>query len=72
MNNVNDIPAVAEAAVALELLPNVKVATNAIPGCAVRYVSALEVREQVEQTASIDLTQFGGEVPADAFYYGAK
>ncbi len=72
MNNVNDIPAVAEAAVALELLPNVKVATNAIPGCAVRYVSALEAKEQVEQTASIDLTQFGGEVPADAFYYGAK
>lgn len=72
MNNVNDIPAVAEAAVALELLPNVKVATNAIPGCAVRYVSALEAKEQVEQTANIDLTQFGGEVPADAFYYGAK
>ena len=72
MKNVEDIPAVAEAAVALELLPNVKVATNAIPGCAVRYVSALEAKEQVELTANVDLTQFGGAVPADEFYYGAK
>ena len=69
---MEDIPAVAEAAVALELLPNVKVATNAIPGCAVRYVSALEAKEQVELTANVDLTQFGGAVPADEFYYGAK
>ena len=72
LKNVEDIPAVAEAAVALELLPNVKVATNAIPGCAVHYVSALEVKEQVELTANVDLTQFGGAVPADEFYYGAK
>ena len=72
LKNVEDIPAVAEAAVALELLPNVKVATNAIPGCAVRYVSALEAKEQVELTANVDLTQFGGAVPADKFYYGAK
>ena len=72
LKNVEDIPAVAEAAVALELLPNMKVATNAIPGCAVRYVSALEAKEQVELTANVDLTQFGGAVPADEFYYGAK
>ena len=72
LKNVEDIPAVAEAAVALELLPNVKVATSAIPGCAVKYVPAWEAKEQVEQTASIDLTQFGGAVPEDAFYYGAK
>ena len=70
--NAENIPAVAEAAVALELLPNVKVATNAIPGCAVKYVNAWEAKEQVEQTANVDLTQFGGAVPADAFYYGAK
>lgn len=72
LKNVEDIPAVAEAAVALELLPNVKVATNAIPGCAVKYVNAWDAKEQVEQTANVDLTQFGGAVPADAFYYGAK
>ena len=72
LKNVEDIPAVAEAAVALELLPNVKVAANAIPGCAVKYVNAWEAKEQVEQTANVDLTQFGGAEPADAFYYGAK
>ena len=72
LKNVEDIPAVAEAAVALELLPNVKVATNAIPGCAVKFVNAWDAKEQVEQTANVDLTQFGGVVPADAFYYGAK
>lgn len=68
----NDLAAVAEAAVALTLLPNVKVATNAIPNCAIRYMSAVEARDQVEATASIDLTQFGGALPADDFYYGAQ
>ncbi len=70
--NTEDVAAVADAAVALELLPNVKVAMSAIPGCAVRYVPALEAKEQVELTANVDLTQFGGAVPADEFYYGAK
>ncbi len=67
-----DIAAVAEAAVALEILPNVKVATNAIPGCAIRYMSAAEAREQIEFTANIDIAQFGGALPADDFYYAAE
>ena len=67
-----DVEAVANAAVALEILPNVKVATQAIPGCAVRFVSALDAREQIEFTANIDLSQFGGELPADDFYYVAE
>ena len=67
-----DVEAVAAAAVALEILPNQKVAVNAIPGCAIRFVSALEAKEQVETTANIDLAQFGGAVPADDFYYGAQ
>ncbi len=67
-----DIDAVAQAAVALELLPNEKVAVMAIPGCSIRYVAAPEAREMVEFTANIDLSQFGGEVPADNFYYDAK
>lgn len=70
--NTTDVAAVAEAAVALGLLPNVKVATAAIPGCAIRFVSALEAREQVETTANIDIAQFGGALPADDFYYGAQ
>ena len=67
-----DVEAVANAAVTLEILPNVKVAMNAIPGCAVRFMGAAEAREQIEFTANIDLTQFGGALPADDFYYVAQ
>ena len=65
-----DTAAVAEAAVALEILPNAKVANTAIPNCAIRWMSASEAKEQVEATANIDLSQFGGSLPADDFYYG--
>ncbi len=67
-----DVEAVAEAAVKLEILPNAKVAMKAIPNCTVRYMAALEAKEQIEITANIDMKQFGGAVPADDFYYGAK
>ncbi len=67
-----DVEALAAVAVSLEILPNQKVAMSAIPGCAIRFLSALEAKEQVETTANIDLTQFGGAVPADDFYYGAE
>ena len=66
---MSDTAAVAEAAVALEILPNAKVAMNAIPNCAIRYLSAGEAKEQVETTANVDLSQFGGSLPADDFYY---
>lgn len=68
----SDLAAVADAAVALEILPNPKVAMSAIPNCAIRFVPALEAKEQIETTANVDLTQFGGAVPADDFYYGAE
>ena len=68
----DDVEAVADAAVKLEILPNVKVAMSAIPNCAIRWMSALDAKEQVETTANIDLSQFGGAVPADDFYYGAE
>ncbi len=67
----SDVSAVAEAAVQLEILPNVKVAQLAIPRCALRYVTAAEARKDVELTAAIDLSQFGGALPADDFYYEA-
>lgn len=67
-----DVEAVAEAAVTLEILPNAKVAAAAIPGCALRFMAAADAKERVEKTAQIDLSQFGGEVPADDFYYGAE
>ena len=69
---VSDVEAVAQAAVALEILPNQKVAMTAIPNCTIRYMSAAEAREQIEITANIDLAQFGGAVPADDFYYAAE
>ena len=68
----SDLEAVAEAAVALEILPKVPVAMKAIPNCAIRFVAALDAKEQVEATANIDLAQFGGTVPADDFYYAAE
>lgn len=65
----NDVASVAKAAVALEILPGEKVAASAIPNCAIRFMSAKDARAQVEATARIDLAQFGGEIPADDFYY---
>ncbi len=68
----SDVAAVADAAVKLELLPNAKVAMQAIPRCAVRFLPAWEAKEQIETAAQIDIKQFGGAAPADDFYYGAK
>ena len=31
-----------------------------------------KAREQIELTANIDLSQFGGALPADEFYYVAE
>lgn len=65
-----DVPAAAAAAVTMGLLPNQKVAEKAIPGCSIRFVPATDARVQLETVAGIDLTQFGGALPADNFYYG--
>ena len=56
---------VAEALSALEM----KFPKPAIGKCAIRFVSAADAREMVEKTALIDISQFGGELPADDFYY---
>ncbi len=67
-----NLEAVVDAAVKLELLPNAKVAAAAIPRCALRFVAAAQARADVETTAAYDLTQYGGELPADDFYYVAE
>lgn len=67
-----DIESVAKAAAALEILPNEKVAAAAIPNCGIRYTAAMDAKELIEFTAGIDLSQFGGAVPADEFYYAEK
>ena len=68
----SDVAVVAEAAVTMEILPNAKVATAAIPGCAILFGSGEEMKELVEKTVAIDPSQFGGEAPADDFYYGVE
>ncbi len=68
----SDPEAVAEAAVKLEIMAAAKAVVAALPNCAIRYMSAPEARTHVETTANIDLTQFGGALPADDFYYGTK
>ena len=67
-----DVTEAAEAAVTMEILPNAKVAALAIPQCAIRFVAAKDAKEAVEKTVLIDPAQFGGEAPADDFYYGAE
>ena len=67
-----DLDSVVKAAVALEILPNEKVAAAAIPNCGIQYTAAADAKELVEFTANIDLSQFGGAVPADDFYYAEK
>ena len=58
-------------AVAMEIVKAEKVALMALPGCNIRYLDAAEARDQIEKTAQIDLAQFGGELPADDFYFSA-
>ena len=55
----------------MEIVKAEKIALKALPGCNIRYMDAADAREQIEKTAMIDLKQFGGELPADDFYYSA-
>ncbi len=64
-----DVAAVAKAGVSLGLFPNEKIITEALPQCAIRYMSALNARKQIETTANIDILQFGGALPSDDFYF---
>ena len=64
----SDTDQVAEALTKLEM----SFPKPAISNCSIRFVYAAEAREMVEKTAMIDLAQFGGELPADDFYYEAK
>ncbi|MCR5289448.1 MAG: ABC transporter substrate-binding protein [Treponema sp.] len=68
----SDTEAVADAVVALEILPNKKVALSAIPRCSIAFMSAKKAKKQVEKTALIDVEQYGGVVPAADFYYDGQ
>jgi len=67
-----DPEAAAKDAVEMGIMPNEKIASLAIPNCHIRYVPSAEAKKQIEELAEIDLSMFGGEVPADDFYYGAE
>ena len=64
-----DVPSVSKAALALEILPNEKIAEKAIPLCNIRFMRAKEAKNQVEATANVDIKQYGGELPKEDFYY---
>ena len=68
----SDPETTAKNAVAMEVVKAEKVALKALPGCSIRYMPAAEARDQIEKTAGIDLSQFGGEIPAEDFYYDAE
>ena len=67
-----DPETVARNVVAMEILPKEPVALKALPGCSIRWMNAADARDQIEMTASIDLKQYGGELPADDFYFSAE
>ena len=67
-----EIEAVAKDAVEMGIMQNEKLAVKAIPNCHIRYADAAEARNQIEAVANLDLSFFGGALPADAFYYDAE
>ena len=68
----NDPESVAKTVVAMEIVKAEPVVLKSLPGCSIRFLYASEAKEQIEFVAEIDLKQFGGEIPADDFYYEAK
>ena len=64
----SDPDKVIEAMATLEM----KFPKAAIPGCSISYVPAAQAKRLVEATVEIDPAQFGGEDPADEFYYGLE
>ena len=68
----DDIEGAAADAVSMSVIPNENVAKAAIPGCHIRYISAADARVRIERLVSIDPAQFGGETPADEFYYDGE
>ena len=67
-----DPETVAKTVVEMEIIKAEPVALKGLQGCGIRFVNALEAKEQIEFVAQIDLSQFGGEIPSDDFYYAAK
>ncbi len=69
---MNDPEAVAKDAVELGIMPNENIAVKALPQCNIRFVYAKDAQEQIEKTVYLDPAQYGGDIPADDFYYVAE
>ena len=68
-NIINNIDNVAKACVELEFVKAEGVAKKGIPGCNIKFKAAKDAKSLVEATANIDLTQFGGGLPSEDFYF---
>lgn len=59
-----------------QIIPNSKIAYEAIPGCNVTFVTGAEMKESIvdyyQVLASYDRTAIGGKQPKDNFYYGVE
>lgn len=64
--NLDDV---AQICADLKILPNYAIAKQAIPSCKVRFVKALDAKADIEKTANLDLSTFGGSLPVEEFYY---
>ena len=69
LDTKNDLDKVAKISVDLKILPKEAVAKKAIPLCNINFVKAIDAKSEIEANAQIDMTQFGGALPADDFYY---
>ena len=68
----SDPESVAKTVVAMEVIKAEAVVLKSLPGCSIKYLDASEAKEQIKYVAEIDLKQFGGELPAEDFYYETK
>ena len=67
-----DPEAAAKDAVAMGIMAKEALVLKSIGNCGIHYVSVKEAREQIEKTVAVDPVQYGGELPADDFYYDAE
>jgi len=62
--------ATAQNCVDLGILPSIEVAKAAIPLCNINFMNAKNSKSYVEETANIKLSDFGGALPVNEFYFG--
>ncbi len=61
--------ALADKAISFGISTPKAVLVSSFEGCNISFVKAKDAKTDVEYTANLDLTKFGGSVPNDEFYY---